>query len=148
MPIRALVLTGTALGPWWLATKFSALPGPHLFFYHCFGGALFAQKGVRKKHRSAFMKNVAPALSTADLPTRMRKTAQGLHIPRRLVQSITCPIFLVWGKSDRWYPSPVAKAIARTAQAPIFWVSGGHYCMWESPKEFDRILQHIEGLLS
>ena len=56
VPIRALVLTGTALGPWWYPTRFSALPILERFFYRKFGGALFAKKGVTKEHQESFFK--------------------------------------------------------------------------------------------
>ena len=148
VPIRALVLTGSALGPWWLPTKYSSIPVLQKFFYHLFGGALFAKKGFLKENRATFQEDFHEQLAIPDLPTRMRNTARSLEIPRGLAQKISVPVFLVWGKKDRWYPPMVARAISRAMNAPIFWIDGGHYCMWESPQQFDGALQQIEERLS
>ena len=148
VPIRALVLTGTALGPWWYPTRLSALPILERFFYRRFGGTLFAKKGVSKQNQETFLTHFTQELSLPDLPERMRKTALALRPPKGLANNITAPLFLVWGKQDSWYPPIVAHAISRATGAPIYWIDGGHYCMWESPQQFDAALQQIEKQLS
>ena len=147
VPIRALVLTGSALGPWWLPTKYSSIPVLQKFFYHCFGGSLFAKRGFLKENRSTVEQDFQEELAIPDLPTRMRNTARALEIPKGLAQKLSVPVFLVWGKKDRWYPPIVAQAISKAISAPIFWVDGGHYCMWESPQQFDSALRQIEERL-
>ena len=143
-PMRALVLTGSALGLWWSATRWSALPGLHYFFYSAFQGHLFVRRGLAEQNRVRFEQDFAGYLSLPDLSSRMRKTAQNLRPPCRLAQRLTVPLFLVWGRDDPWYPPMVAHTISHITGAPIYWIEGGHYCMWESPREFDWALSDIE----
>ena len=110
--------------------------------------ALFAQKGFHKSNDIRAKQEFHDALSIPNLPKRMRNTARSLYVPNNLAFQIDVPIFLVWGKYDRWYPPIVARAISRATNAPTFWIDGGHYCMWESPAQFDRALKQIEEQLS
>ncbi|MEC7985639.1 MAG: alpha/beta hydrolase [Myxococcota bacterium] len=142
--MKALVLTGSALGHWWCMTRWSALPGLHYFFYRAFQGQLFAQRGLSQRHRVHFERDFAGYLSLPNLSERMRRTAQNIYPPKRLAQQLTVPLFLIWGKNDPWYPPVVARRISKATGAPIYWIDGGHYCMWESPAEFDRALMKIE----
>ena len=63
--------------------------------------------------------------------------------PPQLAQSIPCPVFLIWGTQDRWYPPVVAKTIARATNSSVTWIDSGHYAMWEKPHEFSSALQNI-----
>lgn len=147
-PIKALVLTGSALGWWWNWTRWSALPGFHLFFYSLFQGSLFVRKGLSSSNRKSWKEDFERTLSLPDLSKRMRNTARVLRPPKNLALRISAPVFLVWGTKDPWYPPIVAKSIARSTQAPIYWIQGGHYCMWESATSFERALCEIESLVS
>ena len=135
---KAIILTGTALGRWWLLTRISAAPVLRLFFYEAFAGQLF----VRYGHASP--KGTLPnPPEYKDWPLRMRMLAQQMKPPPNLVNQIGCPVYLVWGRKDRWYPPFLAKRLSKQTKATLYWVDGGHYSMLENPKEFQSILETI-----
>jgi len=135
----AVVLTGTALGRWWTLTRLSAHPVCRYFFYDLFGGTLFIRFGHNSKNTPTYSRD-----TIADWPQRMRTLAQQMKPPPGLAQRIPCPLYLIWGKKDRWYPPLLAKKIARTAQAKIYWIDGGHYAMRDNPIAFDQALEKIQ----
>jgi len=145
-PVRAVVLTGTALGPWWIWTRMATWPGLRLFFYRRYGGSLFLKKGVTPASQSAFTASFASALEIPNLSDRMLALAQCMKPPPRLAFKLRsrCPVHIVWGQADVWYPPIVARGISRSTRSPIHWVEGGHYCMWENPAEFEAALRSIE----
>ena len=140
---RALILTGTALGPWWLLTRMSALPILRYFFYDLFAGQLF----VRLSNRTGSQFELRPEVAIPNIAQRMRSLANNMSPPKHLAQAIPCPLFLIWGTQDRWYPTRIAKAISQTTNAPITWLNAGHYAMWEDPAAYTHALQNIQNQL-
>ena len=141
---KAVILTGTALGPWWSMTRLSAQPILNKFFYDKYAGELFVQRGNRTKKQISLQPK-----KQLDRPERMKKVARQMRPPPKLAQDLAarCPVYLIWGTNDRWYPPPVAKAIARATNATIFWVDAGHYAMWEEPAQFQDLLLEIQERL-
>jgi pimeloyl-ACP methyl ester carboxylesterase len=138
---RAVILTGTALGPWWSLTRLSAKPMLDKFFYDRYAGELFVQQGNRRKKQYSLRPE-----NQSDLPERMKKVAKQMRPPSRLAQDLAarCPVYLIWGKHDRWYPPPIAKAIRKATKAKLFWMDAGHYAMWEQPARFQDLLLEIQ----
>jgi pimeloyl-ACP methyl ester carboxylesterase len=135
---RAIILTGTTLGNWWLLTRLTAIPVLRRFFYHTFGGKLFIKYG----HSSSKDSLPSPPKFN-DWATRMRTVAQNMKPPANLVDNITCPMYLIWGTKDKWYPPFLAKRLSKQAKAPLYWVNGGHYSMLEQADEFQAALTDI-----
>ena len=135
-PVRRLVLTGTALGPYWTMVRITAWPGLHRYFYERHAGRKFLAGAVGSAHRE----EVAAAFP---LPSgaRMRALATRMTPPRGLAQSLRVPVELIWGRHDRWYPPAVAHALARATGAPIRWVDAGHLCNWEDPVAYGDALR-------
>jgi len=135
VPVRALVLTGTALGPYWAAVRLSARAPLHRYFYERHGGRRFLTGAVSHGRAAEVLAAFPPV---PDLPARMRAIARAMRPPTDLAARLRgrVPIHLVWGRADRWYPPPVARAVARGLGAEIAWVEGGHLCMWEHPATY------------
>jgi len=144
-PPRAVVLSGTALGSWWFWTRLSAKPMLNRFFYHTFKGTLFVRLGGGESTLERFSK---PAGVQHD-PDRMRVLAKHMKPPRGLHKELAavCPVFLMWGKREVFYPGFVAKSLSQSMNAPLFWNEGGHYCMWTHPHQFLETMKHIESVL-
>ena len=141
---RALVLTGTALGNWWWPTRLSALPILRLFFYHTFQGRLFTRFG----HRKQTQLTLSPPTELPHFAESMRRLAAHASPPKHLAASIPCPVYLIWGKQDRWYPPFLAKRLSRLCTAPLHWIDGGHYIMYEHPHTFEQLLINIHRSMS
>ncbi len=141
---KAVVLTGTALGSWWYWTRLSAKSPFHLFFYHTFKGNLFTQLGGGTNTRKHFSGH--PHQSN---PEGMRRLATHMRPPKGLAQHLTqqCPVFLIWGQREVFYPLFTAKRLAKQTNAPLFLNRGGHYCMWTHHQEFKGAMKQIENLL-
>lgn len=128
---RALVLSGTALGPYWAAVRLTAWPVLQRYFYEKYAGRRFLAGSVGEGARAA----VAAAFPGLE-PARMRAIAREMRPPPGLARSLKVPVRLVWGRDDRWYPPAVARAVARGCGASITWLPAGHLCMWEEPERF------------
>ena len=142
-PARGVILTGTALGPYWAAVRATAHPALSRFFYDRHQGRRFVAGGVGEAVRERFVAEAEPDLAAVpDLAGRMRRLATEMRPPpglgRRLATATS--VALVWGEHDRWYPAPIARAVARACRAPLTWVPGGHYAAWEAPEAFDAAL--------
>lgn len=148
-PVRGVILTGTALGPYWAMVRATAAPPLRPFFYERFAGRRFLAGGVGPDARDRFVAEAEPDLAVVpDLAGRMARLAAEMRPPpglgRRL--AIAAPVALVWGERDRWYPPPIARAVARACRAPLTWVEAGHYAAWEAPADFDAaIAQAVAG---
>ena len=130
--VRALVLTGTALGPYWWMVRATAMPLVHRYFYERHGGRKFLRGSVSPGLQDQVVEAFPPVP-----PARMRAIAMEMRQP---APAIDCPVHLVWGREDRWYPPWVAHALSRRFRSPIRWVDGGHLCMWENPGGFAAAL--------
>lgn len=138
-PLRALVLTGTALGPYWAAVRATARAPLHRYFYERHGGRRFLTGAVSSARAAEVLAAFPPV---PELSARMRAIAREMRPPPRLAARLRgrVPVHLVWGRSDRWYPPPVARAVARGLGAEITWVEEGHLCMWEHPDAYAAAL--------
>jgi pimeloyl-ACP methyl ester carboxylesterase len=135
--VRRLVLTGTALGPYWGPVRLTARAPLHHYFYDRYGGRRFLAGGVAP----ALSEDVLAAFPPVpDVAARMRALAREMCPPPGLARAVAArvPVSLVWGRDDRWYPPWVAGAVARGTGASITWVDGGHLCMWEEPEAYAR----------
>ena len=142
---RAVVLSGTSLGSWWIWTRWSAAPIVHIFFYQLFKGRLFLRLGEglfskrRFSHRETYLHH----------PDCMRELAKNMRPPKDLKANVKaiCPVFLIWGKQEVFYPGFLATSLSQTINAPLFWNDGGHYCMKTHPQHFHQNMRAIEQLL-
>ena len=140
---RALVLSGTALGPYWDLVRLTALPGLAGFFYRKYGGRRFVAGAVAPARAAEAL----AAFPGAD-PDEMRRIAASMRPPRGLGRSLRgLPVALVWGRRDRWYPPAVGAAVARGTRATIHWVEAGHFAPWEAPAAYaDALVTGVRGL--
>lgn len=137
--VRAVVLSGTALGPYWAAVRATAAPLVWRYFYRRHGGRRFLAGGVGDADRAAFLAAMTPELAAIpDLPARMRALAREMTPPRDLARAVAARarVRLVWGRRDPWYPPPVARALARATGAEVTWLDAAHYAAWEAPAAF------------
>ncbi len=142
--VRRLVLTGTALGPYWAPVRLTARAPLHRYFYDRYGGRRFLTGAVSPDRVDEVLAAFPPV---PDVSARMRTLARAMRPPPGLAKAVGArvPVSLVWGRADRWYPPAVARAVARGAGAEIAWVEGGHLCMWEEGEAFSRALGRVLG---
>ena len=135
---RAVILSGTALGPYWTMVRATAWPLLWRYFYARHAGRRFVAGAVTAEHRAATLQ----AFPGAD-PMEMRAVAQAMRVPPDLAGALAkvAPVALVWGDADRWYPPWLARRIAARTGAEIHWVRGGHFAMWENPAGYDKALR-------
>lgn len=135
---RALVLTGTALGPYWAMVRATAWPGLQRYFYARHGGRKFVAGAV-----SAGLREEALRTFPGADPAMMRALAASMRPPPDLARRVAArvPVHLIWGRHDRWYPPVVARAIARATGARVEWIDAGHFAMWEAPEAFTAALR-------
>ncbi|MFZ5478032.1 MAG: alpha/beta fold hydrolase [Myxococcota bacterium] len=128
-----VVLTGTALGPYWAMVRATARWPLHRYFYERHAGRKFLAGSVSPARAAEAMAAFSPVP-----PARMRAIARAMRPPAipRLRD-----VRLVWGRDDRWYPPFVARALARRFRVPVTWVPGGHLCPWEHPDAFAAALR-------
>lgn len=143
-PPKAVVLTGTALGHWWFWTRLSAAPILNHFFYHTFKGNLFVRAGGGRKTGQRFVNH--PHFHD---PTKMKTLAKQMKPPRDLVNKLrlVCPVYIIWGRKEVFYPGFLAKSLASRLNAPLYWNDGGHYCMWTHAEDFLQSMQQIEDTI-
>jgi pimeloyl-ACP methyl ester carboxylesterase len=141
---KAVVLTGTALGHWWFWTRLSAAPMLNRFFYHTFKGNLFVRLGGGRNTGRRFANQ--PHFHD---PTKMKRLALHMKPPTGLVEKLktTCPVFIIWGRREVFYPGFLAKSMAHRLDAPLYWNDGGHYCMWTHAEDVHQSMQEIERRL-
>ncbi len=134
VPVRRLVLTGTALGPYWAAVRLTTLPGLRRYFFHTWAGRRFLAGAVVHSPPEEVLRVFDPA-RIPDLGRRMEAMARVLRPAPDLARRLRgVEVRLVWGRRDAWYPPPVARAVARGVAAPITWIDAGHLAMWERPE--------------
>lgn len=137
---RAVVLSGTALGPYWGMVRATAWPLLWRPFYRRHGGRRFVA-GAVAPHRQ---EEALASFPGAD-PLAMRRIASSMRPPARLAARLAAvtPVFLLWGQEDRWYPWVVAQALSRATGAPLRELPGGHFALWEEPEPFAAALREI-----
>ena len=142
---KSVVLTGTALGQWWFWTRLSAAPILNRFFYHTFKGNLFVRIGGGLSTSQRFANQ--PHFHD---PSKMRLLAKNMTPPPDLVYQLSqvCPVHLIWGQREVFYPVFLAKSLSRQLKAPLYLNDGGHYCMWTHPEMFYRHMIRIETSLT
>ena len=80
----------------------------------------------------------------------MKRLARNMRPPKTLALELStrCPVFLIWGKGEVFYPGFLAKSMEATFNTRVLWSEGGHYCMWSYPEGFHRHMLSIEQQLS
>ena len=138
---RAVVLTGTALGNWWFWTRLSAAPLLNRFFYHTFKGNLFVKVGGGQSTLHRFSNQ--PHFHD---PSKMMTLAKHMKPPKNLALELAtnCPVYLIWGRKEVFYPGFIAKRLSKALNAPLFWNDGGHYCMWTNADQFYANILSVE----
>lgn len=138
-PGQRVILSGTALGIYWMGIRATALPVLHHFFYQRYAGKRFISKGCLEAHRADLLASFGD--NGPDWPDRMRRIAKGMTPPANLVKRLkTCSVELIWGTKDPWYPPIVARAIQRATGAQLHWLPCGHFTPWEEPVSFGNIV--------
>ena len=132
---RGVVLSGTALGPYWTAVRTTAWPGLWRYFYARHAGRRFVAGAV-----SAQLRGEALAAFPGADPVDMRGVARSMRPPPGLAQQLAARtrVELIWGRDDPWYPPLIARRLSAVTGAPLAWVDGGHFSMWEAPEAFER----------
>ena len=140
-PPCAVVLTGTALGSWWFWTRLSAAPILNRFFYHTFKGTLFVRVGGGQSALHRF----SPNQDSHD-PVKMKTLAKHMSPPTDLVANLSqqCPVYLIWGREELFYPGFIAKSLSKAIKTEVFWNEGGHYSMWTHSQSFLDKMRTIE----
>jgi len=140
-PPRAVVLSGTALGNWWFWTRLSAAPLLNRFFYHTFKGNLFVRVGGGSSTSQRFANQ--PHFHD---PSKMMTLAKHMKPPKNLALELAtnCPVYLIWGRNEVFYPGFIAKRLSKDLLAPLHWNDGGHYCMWTHAEDFYANMLSVE----
>lgn len=142
-PVAGVVLTGTALGPYWDAVRWTSWPLVRRYFYDRHAGRKFVARGVGGAARPRWTAEVEATLPP-DLAERMCRIAAGIRPPTGLARRLRgTRVWVVNGRDDPWYPPIVARAVARGTGGTLVTVPGGHWCMWEEPAAFDAVLREI-----
>ena len=138
-PGQQVVLSGTALGWYWAAIRFTALPGFRVLFYRRYAGKRFLSRGCRPEHADSLL----AAFDSEGLgwSQQMESIARGMKPPSGLSERLrACDVHLIWGRSDPWYPPLIARKIQRETGARLHWLECGHFAPWEDPTGFQQAL--------
>ena len=144
-PGQAIVLSGTALGPYWAAIRATAWPFVNRAFYHQYAGRLFLRNGALPEHRPGLAEAFAD--HGEGWAERMRRIAWAMRPPRALSKRLhECRVLLAWGRQDPWYPVfPVGRAVARATGGRLAVLEAGHFAPWEAPLGFsEALVEHLE----
>lgn len=138
-PGQSIVLSGTALGAYWLPINATALPGLERFFYRRHAGRRFLSRGGLPEHASSLLEAFGD--HGPDWAARMRLIAWRMRPPIfTAVRLRACGVRLAWGRKDPWYPKWVAHTLQRTTGGHLSWLDSGHFAPWEDPKGFAAIV--------
>ncbi len=139
-PGQKVVLSGTALGPYWSLIRMTAWPFLNRAFYHQYAGRVFLSKGCMPEHRDALLD--AFANHGDGWAERMRRIARAMRPPASLGLDLRRnPVLLAWGRQDPWYPPiPVARAVASASNGRLELLEAGHFAPWEAPGGFSEAL--------
>lgn len=145
-PGQAVVLSGTALGPYWAAIRATAWPFVNRLFYHQYAGRVFLRNGALPEHRGGLAEAFAD--HGEGWAERMRRIAWAMRPPAGLGARLRgCRVLAAWGRQDPWYPvMPVGRAVARATGARLALLEAGHFAPWEAPRSFSEALTtHLAG---
>lgn len=147
-PRQPVVLSGTALGPYWTAIRATAWPFVNRLFYHQYAGRLFLRNGALPEHRPGLAEAFAD--HGDGWAERMRRIAWAMKPPRALGRKLRDGgnrVLCAWGRQDPWYPAfPVGRAVARASGAELTLLEAGHFAPWEAPTGFSEALAaHLGG---
>ncbi len=139
-PGQSIVLSGTALGPYWTAIRATAWPFVNRLFYHRYAGRIFLRNGGLPEHRPGLAE--AFAEHGDGWAERMRRIAWAMKPPRGLGRKLReCNVLAAWGRHDPWYPPfPVAHAVTRSTRGRLELLEAGHFAPWEAPRGFSEAL--------
>lgn len=140
-PGQAVVLSGTALGPYWSAIRATAWPFLNRLFYHRSAGRIFLRNGALPEHRPALAEAFAD--HGEGWAERMRRIAWAMKPPAGLGRKLRGnDVLAAWGRHDPWYPAfPVARAVTRSTRGRLELLEAGHFAPWEAPIGFSEALE-------
>ena len=139
-PGQKVVLSGTALGPYWRLIRATAWPFLNRAFYHQYAGKVFLRNGCLPEHRDALLDAFAD--HGEGWAERMRRIAKAMNPPRGLGRKLEGnDVLLAWGRQDPWYPPlPVGRAVAASTGGQLALLEAGHFAPWEAPGGFSEAL--------
>lgn len=139
-PGQPVVLSGTALGPYWAAIRTTAWPFLNRAFYHRWAGRTFLRRGCLPEHRPALLEAFAD--HGEGWAERMRRIAMGMQPPAGLARRLRrAPVLLAWGRQDPWYPHPlITHGLRWTTGGELTLLEAGHFAPWEAPGGFSEAL--------
>lgn len=139
-PGQKVVLSGTALGPYWRLIRMTAWPFLNRLFYHQYAGRTFLRQGCMPEHREALLD--AFAEHGDGWAERMRRIAMAMAPTAALGTALRGnDVLLAWGRQDPWYPPlPVARAVAHATRGRLALLEAGHFAPWEAPGGFSEVL--------
>ncbi|MCO4770157.1 MAG: alpha/beta hydrolase [Deltaproteobacteria bacterium] len=139
-PGQKVVLSGTALGPYWSLIRMTAWPFFNRAFYHRYAGRTFLRRGCLPEHRETLLDAFAD--HGPGWAERMRRIAMAMKPPRALGLDLRRnDVLLAWGRQDPWYPPfPVARAVAAACRGRLELLEAGHFAPWEAPGGFSEAL--------
>jgi pimeloyl-ACP methyl ester carboxylesterase len=139
-PGQKVVLSGTALGPYWQMIRATAWPFLNRAFYHQYAGKVFLRNGCLPEHREALLEAFGD--HGEGWAERMRQIARSMRPPRGLARSLRrAEVLLAWGRQDPWYPPlPVGRALAASTGGRLTLLEAGHFAPWEAPGGFSEAL--------
>ena len=138
-PGQTVVLSGTALGAYWIPIRATALPVAHRYFYQRHAGRRFISRGSLPEHTPGLLEAFGD--HGPDWGDRMRRIAWGMRPPLfTAVRLRACGVRLAWGRQDPWYPSWVAHTLERTTGGKLSWLESGHFLPWENPHGFAAVI--------
>ncbi len=138
-PGQTVVLSGTALGSYWTAIRWTTLPGLGHYFYDRHGGRRFLTKGCLPEHSGSLLEAFGD--HGPGWPGRMKRVARRMKTPPGLPFRLrACAVRLAWGRKDPWYPPLIARTIRRRTGGRIHWLDSGHFAPWEDPAGFADVI--------
>lgn len=141
-PGQRVVLSGTALGPYWTYARISAGPVLWRFFYKRHAGKLFLRRGCMPEHADDLVEAFGD--HGDEWPMRMRRIAKAMSPPPELAQRLRKNrVALVWGAKDPWYPRWQARLLANATGGRLHLVDAGHFAPWEAPTGFSDVLRAV-----
>ena len=140
VPGQKVVLSGTALGPYWWLIRMTAWPFLNRLFYHHSAGKTFLRRGCLPEHQDALLDAFAD--HGPGWAERMRRIAMAMRPPPGLAIDLRHnDVLLAWGRQDPWYPPvPVARAVASATRGRLELLEAGHFAPWEAPGGFSEAL--------
>lgn len=138
-PGQTVVLSGTALGLYWMMIRGTTLPRLRDYFYVKHGGRRFLAQGCLPEYATGLL--AAFGDHGEDWPDRMRLIAREMRVaPFLALRLRACGVRLAWGRRDPWYPAWIARTMKRTTGGTLTWLESGHFAPWEDPRGFAAVI--------